>query len=858
MKCSLLTLSSYLDGELDAGRRAEVEAHLVGCERCRAGLEYLQEETERFGALGRVHVPDSAVPGFLQQLGLIGPDDILPPRPPRPPDPPAPPGGGVTPWRGGASPGQALPWAPSRQPEEPPAVAPPDSNQPSLPFTDSLAARGLSLVGKADPDASGSSEIHLDGRSLVPPVAAAASAPALVEVTIPGASTAPATPSQSPASETPTFETPASETPASEAPATETSASETPASETPAAPEPASSAPSGESWPHQTVNLDGVSIWHLGSAVSATAAEATTSARGGASPLGGTPPAGAEPPGHRTIWDSITYAPPPAGGRERLGGAPSRTPLPDSIPLTSSPPPWLTPAPEPSTPSWQAPPPQSAQPAQPAPPPPPPPPPPSSSAPPPPPPPAPPAWRSPSRVDPPGSTARDDDPWSWAPLDDAPPPPPRVPTPASPSGGPDQFTRFDGAVGGTSPPGVPAAEPDLDEADRDSAPDPLVDPVIARAALPPQPAPSTLISRLRDQVALRLALRRGAGASGDAAFAPGQEPAARPAARDSIGPLVAAMRSRLDPPTEASRYPRPGPGTAPTAEPPDEERSDPSAWPAMPLPTATIAEELPRTTPASRVRDLDRGPRALGRHTRRLGDSRHRAGAGAGPVAQMAERFGELPRQVRRLADHPRRRWLLVAALVALVLIVSLVVIHPGASSPVARPLTSPAPAASLRPSVAPTAQPATVLQPSASTAPSLSPGATATPLPTPAIPVQTYGAGGSGWQLEDLRCCHIQAGTGYTRIVFDLGGSSGANPTATVSFPTATTMLVSFPSVDAPAAMSVAGSGGLVVSVTRQSGSPLVFQITLSKAATVQGWDYFGGSDAESSAPLHLYFDLG
>ncbi|MGA9114904.1 MAG: zf-HC2 domain-containing protein, partial [Candidatus Dormiibacterota bacterium] len=97
MKCSLLTLSSYLDGELDAARLAEVEAHLVGCDRCRAGLEYLREETERFGALGRVHVPDAAVPGFLQQLGLIGPDDILPPRPPRPPDPPGPPGGGVTP-----------------------------------------------------------------------------------------------------------------------------------------------------------------------------------------------------------------------------------------------------------------------------------------------------------------------------------------------------------------------------------------------------------------------------------------------------------------------------------------------------------------------------------------------------------------------------------------------------------------------------------------------------------------------------------------------------------------------------------------------------------------------------------------
>ena len=80
MKCSLLALSSYLDDELDPGRRAEIEAHLVGCERCQKGLECLREETERFGALGRVHVPDDAVSGFLQQLGLLGPGESLPPQ----------------------------------------------------------------------------------------------------------------------------------------------------------------------------------------------------------------------------------------------------------------------------------------------------------------------------------------------------------------------------------------------------------------------------------------------------------------------------------------------------------------------------------------------------------------------------------------------------------------------------------------------------------------------------------------------------------------------------------------------------------------------------------------------------------
>lgn len=36
LKCSevLKDLSSYVDGELDADRRARIEAHLAGCDRC--------------------------------------------------------------------------------------------------------------------------------------------------------------------------------------------------------------------------------------------------------------------------------------------------------------------------------------------------------------------------------------------------------------------------------------------------------------------------------------------------------------------------------------------------------------------------------------------------------------------------------------------------------------------------------------------------------------------------------------------------------------------------------------------------------------------------------------------------------
>jgi len=71
MKCSLLVLSSYLDGELEVRRQGELEAHLVGCQRCRSGLGYLREEVERVSALGRVSVAEHSVEALLVQLGLV-------------------------------------------------------------------------------------------------------------------------------------------------------------------------------------------------------------------------------------------------------------------------------------------------------------------------------------------------------------------------------------------------------------------------------------------------------------------------------------------------------------------------------------------------------------------------------------------------------------------------------------------------------------------------------------------------------------------------------------------------------------------------------------------------------------------
>ncbi|HEY6468338.1 MAG TPA: hypothetical protein VI434_01080, partial [Candidatus Dormibacteraeota bacterium] len=108
MRCSLLALSSYLDAELEVAPTGELEAHLLACDRCRTAIEHLREESERIGALARVHIPDGAVHELFSQIGLIEEGDELPDAPPhqdRPSTVEAPP------WFG-AERGRALPWAP--------------------------------------------------------------------------------------------------------------------------------------------------------------------------------------------------------------------------------------------------------------------------------------------------------------------------------------------------------------------------------------------------------------------------------------------------------------------------------------------------------------------------------------------------------------------------------------------------------------------------------------------------------------------------------------------------------------------------------------------------------------------------
>jgi hypothetical protein len=106
----LLTLSTFLDDELDARKRGEVEAHLVACDRCSRGLTHLREESDRISILAQVHVADHSAHSLMEQVGIIDPGTQLPMKTNAsvtviPEDTP--------PWLTAGT-GKALPWKPQR------------------------------------------------------------------------------------------------------------------------------------------------------------------------------------------------------------------------------------------------------------------------------------------------------------------------------------------------------------------------------------------------------------------------------------------------------------------------------------------------------------------------------------------------------------------------------------------------------------------------------------------------------------------------------------------------------------------------------------------------------------------------
>ncbi len=88
MKCSLLTLSCALDGELSRERQSELEAHLVTCERCRTGMRYLRDETDRISQLARVEVSGTTATALLERARVVvTPSESVEPETKQPPDP---------------------------------------------------------------------------------------------------------------------------------------------------------------------------------------------------------------------------------------------------------------------------------------------------------------------------------------------------------------------------------------------------------------------------------------------------------------------------------------------------------------------------------------------------------------------------------------------------------------------------------------------------------------------------------------------------------------------------------------------------------------------------------------------------
>jgi hypothetical protein len=758
VRCSLLTLSSYLDEELDAAQRADVDAHLLGCERCHNAVEYLREEVGRISGLARVRVSDDGARAFLEQLGLIGPDDELPPRPPRPRVSAA----DAPPWFAG-SPGGTLPWMPRRDSEPGPDV--PD--QPSLPFTNQAAQERRPPPPAAPADARDAA-VELNGRPTYPRDGDQGSPSAVLTLPQPrfsalGGAAVPAEGGDDPPRLAREVET-------------------------------------------EGVLTPGIPVGRGGLDPGVQAGLPDRAGETVSDP-GGTPPGGEAAPGHPSARQ-------PGPAHEPDGGPGSAAHLH-----------WGPPA-EPVAPPTPQP-----------------------------------------------ATSAGDDPWAWAPRDHPPTSSSLAPAAAPASPGP-QPSAVAPARSHALP--GPAASPGEEGAD------PLIDPLIARAAGPPARLRPSMMTRLRDQAALRLALMRSVDTmdvAQPARQAPGRAPAAPPAPAGPGGITAETWpepgRGRADPGAEwqegASPAPPPLGGplrarpAAPAAAPPLRPSPEPAVpaaplWlPPVPVPPAphpgagrskpTTAEELPPAPqplrpappPGTVPAGGDGSRRVPGRHSRALASRAPRWAASGVPSAL-------------------RTRAAAVGAVLALLLVIVVVASRAGGPSPGAA-VTHPPSAHPLSPaSAAPVTQ--VTLSPGATATPSASPTATAAPSPSAsAAPGTTYGGSGSGWQLDGVRCCGIRpAGdpdAGDTRVVFLLSGGSGGAPAVVVSFPDPTTMLISFSGTIVTGSIPQE-SGGIVSRMDPPSASQAIFRFTLTRKAAVRGWAFSPtGYEYSGYSPL-IYFDLG
>jgi hypothetical protein len=445
------------------------------------------------------------------------------------------------------------------------------------------------------------------------------------------------------------------------------------------------------------------------------------------------------------------------------------------------------------------------------------------------------------------------------------------------------------------PPPGGGMSPGVDAPHRDQSASPVAPPL----APPPMPvmaptrAPSTgrsmLVSRVRDAVAVRLTLARRADAAEESAQivsgaapprglqlpAAGAEPAAAVATDTTdvelTGVADAARPAIVRPPTEvpaaeapavespvakAQQTAAPHP-VAPAAPPParDDPRetvpAEPVAWNAFGASSYPRSEAGAAPAPPAPARRM-----SPGRHSRAV--AREQAGVAVRmrrAVAATAALLGQggdaataggraIVTTVR--GANPDRRIIAAIAAAAIIFITVLVVGH--RATPTTSPTARALPATSA-PAHAPTAA-ATAAPPSAR-AP-----ATAAPKTAIAPPqgVQTFGAGGTGFQVRDIR---YGQQAGYLRMVFDMGpvsGSTGSSPTISVAFTNPTTMLVTFVGTVPAGSTGNPPAQGVVSSVTllSSSGGKSVYRVVVTRAVTARGLFLSG-----TSPPLRFVLDL-
>jgi hypothetical protein len=119
---------------------------------------------------------------------------------------------------------------------------------------------------------------------------------------------------------------------------------------------------------------------------------------------------------------------------------------------------------------------------------------------------------------------------------------------------------------------------------------------------------------------------------------------------------------------------------------------------------------------------------------------------------------------------------------------------------------------------------------------------------------VQTFGAGGTGFQVHGIR---FGQQAGYLRMVFDMGpvsGSSGTSPKITVAFTDPTTMLVTLNGTVPAGSTGTPPAHGVISSVTLVSSSAgnAVYRIVLTRAVSPHGLLLSG-----TAPPLRFVLDL-